>query len=488
MSGRTRVIALVALAVVLVAIAAAGVGIAAGRRGTRRQLATGPASRSKPGAGTQSPPASSGPMPLPAGSPPPPRLHRLLPFSAHVRAESWVRLHGEVPQIVVVDTEPSGSPSGEATDLVLCAWDRATRHWSDVFDAATTPAPATGGTGQDAVLPSGAAVSGLRYTTLHAAPGRVDLAFWAGVNFGADAPFDEYIVHFDGRDARIAYAARGESGTARVVGEAPHQELSMHAAWVDPVDPECCAVRDFTQVVGWLPASGSTPAGRSGYGVVKDTRSWMGVYLATRAGVTSGGAAPPAVVLSVVPGSPAAGLLEPGDELVSVVGAPPRPQTSLLGPPVVDQVDAHRPGAPITLVVARGGKDISVHLTLSDYANPDQVHASPPAPGYFGASVVPHSAASTASTKGALVSAVASGGAAAAAGLEPGDVVTSLGATTVTSGRQLQDVLLGTPAGTVEPMTFVSASGKTRTGTADFGPYPSGSGGTDVVPPLVDEL
>lgn len=426
-------------------------------------------------------------MPLPAGSPAPPALRALLPAPAHVLEESWVRLHGDVPQVVVVDEQLSGSLSGESTDLVLYDWRRSLARWVAVFDAAKTPVPGSAGSTGDPALPPGAAVSNLEYATLTATPGRTDLAFWADVSFGANAPFDDYIVHDDGRSVTIAYAASAESATARVLGTAPHQKLSMTAAWIDPIDPECCPVRRFTRVVGWVPAPASTPARPPGYRVLTDTRSWMGVYLATVAGLSAGGSPPPAVVLSVVPGSPASGVLEQGDRILSVTGRPPPPpsSTSLLGPAVVDEVDAKLPGAPVTLRVARDGEDVTVELTLSSYANPANERASPPVPGYFGAGVA---AGSRASAPGAVVTTVQAGSAAARAGLVSGDVVTAIGTVHVSTGGQLEDALLATKAGTVAKVAYATTSGQSRTATLHFTRYPATTATSGVVPPLVDEL
>jgi hypothetical protein len=427
-------------------------------------------------------------MPLPAGSPRPPALGRLLPASEHVLSESWVRLSGTVPQVVVTDTEPSGqSPNGNATDLVIYAWDNFARRWVNVLDAAKTPAPDSGfGSGDsEDVLPSTAVVMGLSYAPMTSTPGRTDLALWAGVNFGANSPFDAYVVHYNGQTASIAYSGGGEGGRAMVIGKAPHQRLSVTLQWVDPVDPECCAVRNFTQVISWDTADQSGTSLPVGYSVLSDTRSWLGVYLGVPDDVGDDTTPPPPVVMSVVPGSPAAGVLQPGDQLIAVAGIPARSAQTLLGPAIIDQIDSQLPGARVALTIDRGGQDLTEDLTLSSYANPAEQQASAPNPGYLGVSV---SDGSYGSVSGAYLQSVEENSPADQAGLEEGDLITSIGSHQTTDAQDLTNVLLAIPAGTSEPIVYIDQDGQAHAVTIQLGSYPSANDDSDVVPPLVDEL
>ncbi len=414
-----------------------------------------------------------GPMPLPSGSPPSPALATLLPPNEHVLTESWVRLDGKTPQVVVTDSDQSASsPNGYSTDLVLFGWDSFAKRWVNIFDAAKTPAPGNDGT-NETILPASAMVSDLTYATITPTPGRTDLAFWAGISSGTNAPFDEYIVHYDGQTVSVVYSGSGEGGTAKVVGVAPRQQLSMTAEWVDPVDPECCAVRNFTQTVGWNSSRVPGATIPTGYQVLVDTRSWMGVYVATRTGFTSSAdssATPPPVVMSVVPGSPAAGVLQPGDQLLSVSGIPAPTNPSSIGPPVIDQIDSQQPGTLVVLSIERGGQQLTENIKLSSYANPAEAQASAPTPGYLGVQVAE---SSPSSTPGAYIAGVESGGPASQAGLEYGDVITSFGTNRITTSQQLQTVLLASPSGTTSQLVYVDNSGTPHAVTVTLSTYPS---------------
>jgi hypothetical protein len=428
----------------------------------------------------------AGPMPLPSGSPAPPALSVLLPQAEHVLTESWVRLNGTTPQVVVTDSEPSASSANSnAIDLVVYAWDNFARRWVSIFDAAQTNAPnsGVGGGSQQNILPTNAAVENLTYATITPSPGRTDLAFWAGVNFGANSPFDEYIIHYDGQTVSVAYSNGGESGTAHVIGVSPDQQLSMTAEWIDPVDAECCAVRNYTQTVGWnstLLTGSSIPIG---YQVVVDTRSWLGVFVATKTDLA--GTPPPPVVMTVVPGSPAVGLLEPGDQLISVAGIPQPSNQPPLGPAIIDQIDSQLPGTRIALTVERAGQDVTENATLSSYANPAELQASVPSPAFLGVDVA---TSSPSSTPGAYIQTIVASTAATQAGLRDGDVITSLGTKRISDPQDLTDALLVTPAGTTEQLVYVDSAGTSHAVTVQLGSYPSPTSGSTLIAPIVDEI
>lgn len=187
----------------------------------------------------------------------------------------------------------------------------------------------------------------------------------------------------------------------------------------------------------------------------------------------------PTVVLAVVPGSPAAKVLRAGDRLVSVSGPPPRDR-SLLGPSVVDQIDAQLPGTPLALTIQRGGSEQVVHLALSSYADPAVPLGTEPQPGYLGADLNPQPGSDV---QGAYLASVAPGGPAERSGLGAGDVVTSFGSDRIHSAQDLLTALLAARAGFSVPVTVVTSAGSTMTMTVALGPWPSDVYGP--VPPTV---
>jgi hypothetical protein len=427
-----------------------------------------------------------GPLPLPSGSPPAPVLSDLLSPDDHVVSESWVRLTGKTPQVVVTYTKSVASPNGTATDLVLFAWDGFAKRWVPVFDAANAPAPDSS-SNQD-ILPANALVTGLTHTTITPTPGRTDLTLSADYTFGADVFSATDILHYDGQTASVVYS--GDSG-GKVTGAVPHQQLTMTNSWVDPVDAACCPVRNYTQTVGWdaspLPGT-SIP---TGYQLLSDTRSWMGVYVATRVvnGSSTGtSSSPPPVVMSVASNSPASGLLQPGDQLLSVSGIPQPSNPAMLGPVIIEQIDSQQPGTVVALSILRGDKQLTENITLSSYANPAEGQAIPPAPGFLG---VEADTSSPSSTPGAYIQTVVSGTAASQAGLQSGDVITSVGTSRISSPQDLTNALFAIAAGTTSQLGYVDSAGVSHTVNVTLGVWPSSGTDSTVQPvqkPIIDEI
>lgn len=445
--------------------------------------------------------SASGAMPLPTGSPPAPQLAELVPTNAQVASETWVRLNGIVPQVVVTYDEPSSSaPNGTAKDLMLLAWDKFAKRWVAVFDAAKTPQPgsetyaSTGTT--EAILSPNADIFTLSYSTIIPIAGQTDFAFWDSFSFGANAPFGFYIVHYDGQNASLVYNGGGENGSAQVVGDAPNQRLSVTLQWTTAVDAMCCPVRNYTQQIGWMSPTtvqGVTESG--GFGVLSDNRSWLGVFVADEPG-QDGATPPPPIVMTVVPGSPSDGILKPGDELLSVAGATPHNAEggiATLGPEVIDEVATEMPGSAIVLSIERGGQQIQENINLSSYANPDQIKAIAPTPGLLGVEVETDSTAiqsdyGLGTSQGAYITTVDSGSAADQAGLVGGDVITEFNGYPVTDTHDLSTAVLLSPAFSTASITYVDSGGASRTLNVEMSPYPPPSSGSTIFPPAVVEM
>jgi S1-C subfamily serine protease len=273
---------------------------------------------------------------------------------------------------------------------------------------------------------------------------------------------------------------------AKVIGAAPHQQLSMTGSWVDPVDAECCPVRSYTQTVGWNASPIRGTSIPTGYQVLSDTRSWMGVYVATRLATgTSASSSPPPVVMTVVPNGPAAGVLQPGDQLLSVSGIPQPSNPATLGPVIIDQIDSQQPGTVVALSIQRGNQQLTENIKLSSYANPAEGQAIPPTPGFLGVLL---SNSSPSGTTGAYIQTVVSGSAASQAGLQGGDVVTSFRTSSISSSQDLSIALFGSPAGTITQLVYIDSGGTSHTVTVTLGAFPSPGSNTSIQTPIVDEI
>jgi serine protease Do len=150
-----------------------------------------------------------------------------------------------------------------------------------------------------------------------------------------------------------------------------------------------------------------------------------------------------AVVTGVARGSAAAGAeLKAGDVITGIDGEPVR-----TGADVANRVGMASPGQTVKLTVwrDRGSREIAVRLGKAEQA-PVAAAAADPAPGSLGLAVRPLSAEERRLAQlehGLLVQEAR--GAAARAGVRPGDVVLSLNGRPVDSVEQVRAVLAGKP-------------------------------------------
>ena len=114
---------------------------------------------------------------------------------------------------------------------------------------------------------------------------------------------------------------------------------------------------------------GSSSAARAGAtsSELSDQRPWLGVYAKP---LDSTESSSPVRVVGVVPGSPAAALIRPGDILVAVRNAPKLhdPSGNLLGPILYDQISALDSGQTVQLLVRRNGLQIELSIKLGSLA------------------------------------------------------------------------------------------------------------------------
>lgn len=435
---------------------------------------------------------SIGTAPAAPSAPPPTgkQLAALVPANYVVTKEAAVTLDPHTPPLVVVtDAETQGGSGGLlSADLLLLAWDGYVHRWVTVFDGSKAPGSnASEPLSDNALLPTAASVTNIKFETITPMPGRTDLAFSAQESFGANSQLAAGIVHYDGQTASVVYSQVLEDGDQAVVtGRAPHQRFVLTAPWITEVDPIAMPVRHYRQVVSWV--AGSQPQ-FGGYATTSDSRSWLGVYAIPLPSSTSaadaGSAAPsagaPLVVISVAAGSPAAGVLQVGDEIVSVQGVAPR--SSLLGPAIVDEVAAEAPGTPVALSIVRNGQQMVKNVTLSSYAAPARGDMLAPVPGYLGVSVITDTSALAASyglgaSTGVVVAQVESGSPAESAGLNGEDVITAVDGTPVSDANSLVTDLAIAGAGTTVTLTVVAPGGAPQSVPALLGSFPNAGGPT----------
>jgi membrane-associated protease RseP (regulator of RpoE activity) len=284
----------------------------------------------------------------------------------------------------------------------------------------------------------------------------VDLAF-EGIDGGTAVGAQlAGIVHFADGIATVgwAYEAR-DLGTFSVIGKAPSQQLAFeHTEWITPADAECCGVRTFRFVVA------KTADGY--YSVVSDNRSWLGAWVLSPYTTNQVGAE----VLAISPNSPAAKTLKPGDVIESVAGTPAR--SGLLSSAIIDEIAAHTSGSVVTLNVERGGKPMQVRVKLGSRDEQAAIVAPPPDPGYLGMSGVTMTEQLAAenslpNVRGVAVTNAASGTAAAAAGLQAGDIIVDIGGYQITSLGSLDLPLVQIGANSTTSLQFITPQGVQRT-------------------------
>ncbi len=173
------------------------------------------------------------------------------------------------------------------------------------------------------------------------------------------------IIHYNGLTAQVAWAFSGAGGTASVTGKAPDQEVAITSAWYTPADPHCCPARAYRFVLA--PATNQTG---EYYRVISDNRPWLGVFVVIQPPTSSNSQA---IVTSVIPGSPAAGVLKAGDILRGVTGPPIASHG--LGPAVLDELGTHRAGDVVGLQIQRGSALRFGTIKLGTLADPNAISA-----------------------------------------------------------------------------------------------------------------
>lgn len=335
------------------------------------------AGRGTPGAGGAS--AAGGTSGVPA-----PSLARFVPANQQVLGVYHVDLvRGETPAVAVTTiSTPTGSLPSPPEDLILLTWDKLARRWSVAYDAQRTVTYITGepdattSSIDASIIPQALpiispdeSITHLRVAEIRDQPdGGADLMFTATFEAGASG-YGQLIgiIHYDGHIAKIAWAYRGNAGTVTVNGKAPAQRIAVTDWWQTASDPHCCALRSYRFVA----ARSAGPAGET-YTVVQDDRPLVGAIVSLDGlGITG-----TAAVTTVIPGSPAAGVLLPGDVIASASGSYNPAGKTLNGPAVVDEIASHLAGDTVQLRVYRAGNPMTVTVRRGTLASPQAASAS----------------------------------------------------------------------------------------------------------------
>jgi hypothetical protein len=213
---------------------------------------------------------------------------------------------------------------------------------------------------------------GPQVAVIHDQPGGgADLLYWVNSIGGNSGALLIGIVHYVHQIATLTYSDDGDeahvetfdvpttaSPGVAIVGSAPSQQVQVTLPWLTGADSRSQAARMYSFTVAPAPSSYDS------YVVVSDTRSYVGVGLASVDGTMQGR------VGYVDPASPAAHLLQVGDLISGVLGTqlPASSAADLIGPVVLDEVAILNPGDTAALQVSRNGRQLVVPIKLAQWS------------------------------------------------------------------------------------------------------------------------
>ena len=301
-------------------------------------------------------------------------VFQFLPATYRVTSTTPVDLDGsDTPQVVVtaIGTIQDGGSSGLApTTVLLLTFDPLANRWTEAFDASQEPsyqANSQQGAGPGVVSPTG---SGPQIALVHDQPaGGADLLYWVNSVGGNSGKLIVGIVHFASGVATLTYSEDGDEGhvgsfdvptstpaAVSVTGTGPNQTVQITLPWITAADSRSQAARMYTRTLA--------PNWTGYYQVIADDRPYVGVAISPLPGRTQ------ARVESVDPTSPANGELHVGDILTGVADTAlgTTITSTLIGPPVIDEVAILQPETTVTLQIVRNGTSSDVTLRLAHWS------------------------------------------------------------------------------------------------------------------------
>ena len=302
-------------------------------------------------------------------------VSQFLPATYRVTSTTPVDLDGsDTPQVVVtaIGTVQDGGSSGLApTTVLLLTFDPLANRWTEAFDASqeqSYQANSQQGAGPGLVDPTG---SGPQVALIHDQPADgADLLYWVNSVGGNSGKLIVGIVHFATGAATLVYSEDGDEahvgsfdvptstpGGVGVAGTGPNQTVQITLPWITAADSRSQAARMYSRTLA--------PNWTGYYQVVADDRPYVGVAISPLPGGTR------ARVESVDPTSPANGELHVGDILTGVADTAlgTNITSTLIGPPVIDEVAILQPGDMVTLQIIRNGQPSTVTLRLARWSS-----------------------------------------------------------------------------------------------------------------------
>jgi hypothetical protein len=428
-------------------------------------------------------------------APKPPVLSRFVPANERVTGDRQVQMTASgPPQVVVTAVESdTGLNNFVGERLRILSWDPFARRWTTVFDSKTALALYGEGSldAPDASYSvSGAfstgkqqaplsTISDLHLVELADQPHRVDDLGFSAVPYSASGASVAGIIHYSGQTASLLWIyGSGEGETLLAKGRAPRQVAALSSIWETAADPHYGTHQRFTAEIALTKApSGGQPS----FTVIDDSRPWLGAWVYSAGpGVTTTltpSAWGPATVIATTPGSPAAKVLQPGDEILGVQNTAPYANADL-GPAVIDELAAHPAGSKVTLEVKRGAETLELPVTLGSRDAKAATYPEPPSPGYLDIGGETMTSAlstqySLPNSAGVVLTEVGSGGAGDNAGLTQHDIITSIDGYAVTSIESLEvdEAIIG--PNTKVPLDYVNPEGVSSTTNVTLGVPPA---------------
>jgi hypothetical protein len=320
--------------------------------------------------------------------PPPPPISRILLHGYRVVKTYRADLSGgAVPDVIVSSEDPSVNPNGGGVDLQVLSWNRRARRWRLTFDGRTAPQPNRpfgpqvsdvgagefGHTGTSPVLQG----DGNYVTTGPVSFARLlggdreQMIFGGGYAVCCGVPGYLAVVSYRGGIGRIIYAWQG---TFAAGWQVSHNIISAQS--MVQGSSQAGPLREYRFALG----------AREGRIVeIADDRPFLGVILRYRQGLPVAPAwLTRPVVVSTIPHGPSAGLLRPGDVILSVLNGRhlsnstgstkftvgPGPETTLKYP-IGFTVGSFKAGQTVRLLIRRGGKRLTVRVKLDSLMSPE---------------------------------------------------------------------------------------------------------------------